>query len=148
MTKAVLLTPDEVLKEFNHLQKYITVAHITGTSETSLPDILGKILSGHVHAWVSRDDQGQINCVGTTEFLNYSAYRSLHLITLGGENGLDLSELHKSIEAFARYHECSCILFWGRKGWEKSSTKILGDNGENYRETYRVFSMELTDDIQ
>jgi hypothetical protein len=147
MNEVIILTPEEALTEFSNIQKYITVAHITGTSETSLPDIMGKILSGSIQAWISRDDKGSINCVGTTEFLNYTSYRALHIITLGGENGLDLNGLHSSIESFARHHECSCILFWGRKGWEKSSDKISGKYGEKYRETYRVFSMELNNDI-
>jgi hypothetical protein len=149
MSDAILLSREQALDHMDTLIKYIKVAHATGYNETSMTDLLGKILVGNIQAWVGLDDNDEINCVGTTEFLQYPNYKALHLITLGGEAGVNLVKLHKPIEAFAREQGCKCVMFWGRKAWERASVRLEGDNGEKYKETYRVFAMELENhDIQ
>ena len=109
--------------------------------------MMGKILTGDIQVWVAHDEEGNINCVGTTEFMRYPTYRALHVITLGGEIGVDYGNLHKPIEDYARHYGCKCLIFWGRKAWERASDKMTGRNGEKYKETYRVFAMELENDI-
>lgn len=144
MKEALLISPSDVMENFHTIRKYIEMGHKTGTNETSLESLMGKALAGTIQVWVSLDEESRIKCVGTTEIMQYAEYKALHLITLGGESGqVDLVSLHKPIEDFARKCDCSCIIFWGRKAWERASVDLEGKHGETYKETYRVYSMEL-----
>jgi hypothetical protein len=143
MNDLVLLNSDEVLNEFDVIKSYIEVAHSKGTIETSLSHMLGKVLKGEINVWVARNKDNKINCVGTTEILNYQNYKAVHLITLGGDAGVDYPEFHKTIEGYARWLEAKKIIFWGRKGWLRATDKIIGAKNEKYKETYTVMAMEL-----
>lgn len=125
------------------IEKYTRKAHESGTEETSYEQFVGKMFLGHVHVWAMMDLDD--SCIGicTTEFADFDNYRCLHLITCGTDNKSPWEEWHHSLETFAKQNGCRNIQIWGRKGWSRALDKIDGLAKEKYRETYRVFSMEL-----
>ena len=141
--EVTLLSTKEVLKEFDVIRGYIEKAHGHGSNESSIEQMLGEILTGDINVWVARDNDSKIICVGTTTILNYKNYKAVHLITIGGDAGVDYPEFHKTIEGYARWIKAKRIMFWGRKGWLRAIKKVVGAKDEIYKETYTVMSMEI-----
>lgn len=139
----VMIPPTDIIKLMPLIEKYTREAHATGTCETTYEHMMGKALVGNVHIWALMDEEDKCRGICTTEFAQYDAYLSLHLITLGTDNSSPWEEWHFGLEEFAKKHGCKDIQLWGRKGWSRALDKITGQGKEKYRETYRVFSMEL-----
>jgi len=139
----VLIPLTDIIKLMPLIEKYTREAHATGTEETTYEHLISKALVGNVQIWALMDEEDKCRGIGTTEFSHYDNYKSLHLITLGTDNNSSWEDWHTGLEEFAKTYGCKDIQIWGRKGWSRALDKVDGINKEKYRETYRVFSMEL-----
>ena len=143
MLKLVLLTPENIVEYWHLIKESIEDALKKGTGESSLFDIYKKLINGNAQAWVVLKDDKDMVAVATTEFIEWSQYKSLHLITVTGEGWDEYKYLHAELEQFAKDSGCKDVQVWGRKGWEKKLEKLDGKNGSKYKHTYSVFSMEV-----
>jgi len=142
MKELILLPEDKILTMMPLVTKYVYPAFLTGQGETSYESLISKALVGRVQFWVAMEDDVATG-MASTEIMDYEGYRTLHSITTGGDNGFGFEDYHHKLEEFAKHHGCRNVQFWGRKGWTKAVERITGINGEKFKETYRVFSMEL-----
>lgn len=144
MTKKLLFVPtDQVYDYLGYVEKYVRPAHSHGINERSWGQLVGQILMGQVLFWLAFDD-GKVVGAATTEIIDYSNYRCVHLITIGADNGAGFEDFHYELEEYAKKVNATRIKFWGRHGWTRALNKVAGQNGEKYEEVYRVFSMEIT----
>jgi hypothetical protein len=143
MTKLVPLTVKDTLKYLDYAHKYIRPAFEKGTGETTYESLVGKALTGQAIFWMGFDEDDKVVGMASTEMMEFQEYLSVHLITIGGENGFGFEKYHHFLEAYAKQMNAKDIQFWGRKGWTKAIDKVTGLNEEKYKETYRVFSMEI-----
>ena len=139
----VMIPPTDIIRLLPIMEKYTREAHATGTNETTYESMIGKALVGNVHIWALMDEEDKCRGICTTEFAYYENYVSLHLMTLGTDNSSTWDQWHDQLMKFAKVHKCKDIQVWGRKGWARALDRIEGPEKEKYRETYRVFSMEL-----
>lgn len=144
MTKRLLFVPpSETYNMLGYIDKYVKIAHAHGIGERSWEQLVGQILMGKVLLWLAFDE-GKVVGAATTEIIDYSNYRCVHLITIGADNGAGFEDFHDELERYAEQVDATRIKFWGRKGWTRALNKVTGRNGEKYEEVYRVFSMEIT----
>tara|TARA_R110000851_G_scaffold41082_2_gene103316 strand:+ start:2545 stop:2997 length:453 start_codon:yes stop_codon:yes gene_type:complete len=143
-TKELVLIPTkDILRLLPLINKHTDKAFHTGSGESTYESLIGKALTGDAQVWALMEE-GKCYGICTTELMTYHNYRCLHLITLGADPDTAYGEFHYGLEEFAKHHGCKDIQFWGRPGWSKTIGKnITGKNDEKYKETYRVFSMEL-----
>lgn len=141
--KLVPMTAGDVLKYLDYSHKYIKPAFQTGTGETTYESLVGRALTGDVMFWMGFNEEDEVIGMASTEILNFPEYKTVHLITIGGENGFGFEDYHKFLEEYAKFIGARDIQFWGRKGWSRAIDKVVGINEEKYKETYRVFSMEI-----
>lgn len=143
MTKRLLpVLPENIYDMMGYVDKYVKPAYDTGNGERTWGTLVAQLLLGQVILWLSFDNDKVVGA-GTTEIIDYSGYRMVHVITYGGDNGAGFEDFHVGVENYARGVGARDIQFWGRKGWSRSINKVTGTKGEKYREVYRVFSMEI-----
>jgi hypothetical protein len=141
--KLIALNPEEVLKWLNYAELYIRPAFEKGTGETTFESLIGRALQRDAIFWMGFDEEDKMVGMASTEIMNFPEYRSVHLITIGLEDNSDFEDYHHFLETYAKDIGARDVQFWGRKGWSRSIKKVTGLNDEKYRETYRVFSMEI-----
>jgi hypothetical protein len=144
--KLLPMSAADVLKYVNYSDSYIKPAMETGTGETTYESLVGKALTEKAIFWMAFNEKDEVVGMASTEIMQFPAYRSVHLITIGGIDGFGFEKYHKFLEDYAKFVGAKDIQFWGRKGWSRAIDKVTGNNDEKYKETYRVFSMEIKND--
>lgn len=145
MKRLLALPPDKIYEAMPYVNTYIKPAYDTGVGEQKWETIVGRAFLGDVLFWLAFDD-GKIVGAASTELIDFDGYRCVHIITSGTDNFAGFQDYHYAFEDYARQVKATKIQFWGRKGWSKAIDKVEGQNGEKYKEVYRVFSMEIKDD--
>ena len=143
MLKLILLTPENIIDYWHLIKDDIQEAMDKGTNETSMFDLYRKIINEQAQCWVVLKDDKDMVAVATTEFIQWSQYKTLHLITVSGKGWDEYKFLHAELEKYAKDSGCKDIQVWGRKGWEKKLKGFKGVNDKEYKHTYSVFSMEI-----
>lgn len=139
----VLIPITEIIKFLPLIQQFSREAHASGTGETTYEQMISKALVGDVQIWALMDEEDKCRGICTTEVAHFYNYRTLHLITLGTDNTSPWEDWHHYLEDFAKSCGCRNIQTWARKGFSRALDRVTGKNEQKYRETYRVFSMEL-----
>ncbi len=119
-----LLPPEEVLDRWLVLSPLIKDALNKGQGENTLLDHMKRILNFNTHCWLITDDE-EIKGVILTEFIQYTQHRTLHVITLSGNNFESWVHLYPTIEQFAKDAGCKAVEQWGRPGWAKVLPKLV-----------------------
>jgi hypothetical protein len=122
--KIRLLHPEEVLKEWLVLSPLIQEALDKGQGENTLLDHMKRLLNFSTHCWLITNDE-EVKGVILTEFLQYTQHKTLHIITLSGNDFELWVHLYPTIEQFAKDAECKAIEQWGRPGWAKVLPKLV-----------------------
>ncbi len=82
-----------------------------------------KIMTQHCRLWVIAVD-GNIVGSATTEVIQYTKYRSLHVSFLGGDKMSEwLSDFILKLKEYAKHNNCTTIEQTGRKGWLRELKK-------------------------
>jgi len=90
--------------------------------DTTIPELIDELLSGHAQLWVKRDDAGPVAAAVTTLHTD----RTVHCQLLGGHGIHDwVDDLIASVEAVARPVGVEAFTIEGRVGWER----FLGRRG-------------------
>ncbi len=143
MTKKLIPIPSDRLVEYVPLiNKYVKPAFETGIGEKTYEQLIGLAMLGQVTVWAAFNDDALVG-MATTEITDFPAYRSVHIITAGTDLDAGFGEFHLFLQDYAASIGARNLQFWGRKGWTRAIDKIPGRNGEQYKEVYRVFSMEI-----
>jgi hypothetical protein len=144
MTQSVLLTPTQALNLWPFIKEPLESALSHGCNETSLTEWVSRVLNYQAQLWLHRPD-GERFTVGLTQFLQYSNYKTLHIVAVGG-NGLleDLKDAIAPIEDFARKNGCKAVEQWGRRGWAKTLTTM----DPKFKVVYHVMRKELDETTQ
>ena len=141
------LHPEAILKYWIHIEPAIASALDYGAGETKIFTWFKNLISkpDDYHLWVVFQEGDPVN-ITLTKWNYYDTHISLHLVTTGSVgfgSWRDYKEAHHEIERFAKWHNARRIEFWGRRGWLRAIKQLRGEAGEEYKETYRVMSMEL-----
>lgn len=79
------------------------------------------LMQGDQHLWVAFDDRKDITSVLTTQFITYPTKLSLAVQFAGGIEGQTSTSIFDCVldklEKFAVDSGCTCVEFWGRKGF-------------------------------
>lgn len=134
-----LLMPDVALQHWQTISSYYNKVLEHSNQESTLTDYLRKILNAQAQCWVILDSNGIIVGAGLTEFLQYSQYKTLHIIAYSGSNFENQSKVFSTIEEFAKANGCKAIEQWGRKGWAKQLPKYV----PGFKEAYVVMRKDL-----
>lgn len=95
--------------EFDRLEPHI-ISALKHQDRYNLSDVKEKIRQGLFHIWSGKD------AFYVSSFGEFPRYRVLNLFLCGGDYN-ELEEMLKSIELFAKEHECKYLTGGGRKGW-------------------------------
>lgn len=143
MTKKLLPIPSSrIVEAMPYIDKYVKPAFDTGIGEKTYQQFLGLMLLDQIILWAALEDDKLVG-MATTEIMEFPAYKAVHIITAGTDNGAGFGEFHPFLQTYAKNTGARCLQFWGRKGWSRAISQIPGNNGEKYKEVYRVFSMEI-----
>lgn len=134
--EVVFLTHEQILEHWDFLAMQIKKAQDKGDGESSPVDLCRKALNNQAQFWCVINEEG-IKNVTVTEIIQYSNFKTLHIITTTGENFEEYSHCHKALEDYAKEINAKSIEFWGRKGWLRK-LKPMG-----YKESYTVMRMEI-----
>lgn len=137
--KIILLTPDQTVQHWSTLSVLLQKVIEHGQGESTLTDYLKKILNEYVQCWAVVDNELNIIGAGLTQYLQYSQYKTLHIIAFSGSNFEEQSKVFPTVEQFARDSGCARIEMWGRKGWIKTLPKFV----DGWEEAYIVMSKKL-----
>ena len=135
--------PEVVADNWLMFKEEIQKAMDYSAGESTVFDIFRNIMNEQAHVWVVVDEEGEIVNVTVTEFIVYTRYKTLHIITTTGKGWKYYKEAHHALEDFAREYECKSITFWGRQMWEEKLKKLKGKHGEEYETSYLVMQMPL-----
>ncbi len=122
--KIRLLHPEEVLKDWLVLSPLIQEALDKGQGENTLLDHMKKILNFNTHCWLITNNE-EVKGVILTEFLQYTQHKTLHIITLSGNDFQAWVHLYPTIEQFAKDAGCKAVEQWGRPGWARVLPKLV-----------------------
>ena len=148
MNKKLLLIPtSDILKLMPYIDKWIYPAYDTGIGEQKWETIVARALVGEVIFWLAFLDEKPVGAA-STEVINFDGYKCVHIITSGTENNVGFEDYHAFLYDYAQAIGARNLQFWGRKGWSRAKDKIEGRKGEKYDEVYRVFSMEIDNEIK
>jgi hypothetical protein len=140
--KTKLLMPEEVTMHWELLRPEIIRSLDHSFDETSLSTHLSKVLNYQSQLWVFYDGDiwsDSLKGVGLTQFLQYSNYRTLHIITCSGYDWAVWADQYYVVEQFAKDNKCKAVESWGRKGWARALPKAI----PGFEEAYVVMRKEL-----
>ena len=144
--KVVRLAPQEVLEHWPVIEPALKKALRHSVGESTTFDLFQWLMNPeYAQCWVVLRDNIPVN-VSVTKVNKYAQHTSLHLITttsLNGESWDDYKLAHHTIEDYARSIGAIRVEMYGRPGWKKHLKKLIGKQGENYKESYTVMSMFL-----
>jgi len=139
--KIQLLHPKEILDQWLVLSPLIQDALDKGQGENTLLDHMQKLLGFNSHCWVITNNEEEIKGVILTEFLLYTRHKTLHIITLSGNDFESWVHLYPTIEQFAKDGGAVAIEQWGRPGWAKVLPKLV----PGFEQAYVVMRKNIGD---
>ena len=149
--KVIHLDPSSIIVHWRTIETAIQESLKHSVGESTTYDYLQWLQDPtRYQCWVVIDEEETIINVSITKINHYATHKSLHLITTTSINGGrwdTYKNAHHTIETYAREQGCRRIEMYGRKGWSKVLNKLKGLQGERYKETYVVHSMELENEI-
>ena len=87
----------------------------------SIETLYYALMQGEQHMWVAFDEDKNITSVLTTQFITYPTKLSLAIQFAGGLEGQTSTSIFDCVldklERFAAESGCTCVEFWGRKGF-------------------------------
>ena len=96
------------------------LAYNNGTVTSS--QLYKQLVSGTQSLWIGADDDGVIQCAGTTEVVDYPNKKVMRIITFATKSGRDLElwfPLLEEVKKHARQMKCASLEAWVRKGLAK-----------------------------
>ena len=148
--KVIMLEPEGIMRNWKEIEGAIDLALSHSVGESTTYTYLRKLSDPAFHqCWVVLDDNGKAVNISVTRINQYDTHKSLHLLTTTGINGgswKSYKEAHHTIEQFAKDQGCRRIEFYGREGWVRMITKLVGSKGEKYKPVYQVYSMEVNNE--
>lgn len=139
-----ILTTNDCKNHIESIAQWIAPAMKHSTGESTLEDILAKLLSGQALCWMWTDNEDKPITLAVTEVIQYGRKKVCHLITTTGD-WRAAHEGHDIIEDYANSIGCDSIMVWGRAGWSRVLTQFNFDSGRKYEQSYVVFEMKLGD---
>ena len=140
-----LLTPQEILDQWNILGPHVESALEHSVGEMSSFDLALLAMVEKAHVWCTVDTNGNMSSVIVTRFVEYARSKTLLFHTCGGtvEEWDAWTSHHVIFENFAKNNGCKSIQIWGRRGWERTLRNLTSDTGRSYRHLYQVYNMEI-----
>lgn len=140
MINTTLLMPAEIADQWHILKGYVGSALAHGVNETSIEEWLRRLLSFQAQLWVVKEEGVGIKAVCITQFINYDTHRTIHIVTLSGEDYGMWADQLKVIEEFGKKHQCVAVEQWGRPGWSRMIPKYIPE----FKTVYHVMRKEIT----
>jgi hypothetical protein len=135
-----LLSPDSILTMWSEISPLIQEALDTGQGENTLADHMRKLMNFEEHCWLITSGNGEILGVGLTEFIQYTQHKTLHIITVTGNNFKEWGgQVFPTIEQFAKDAGCKAVEQWGRPGW----AKVLPNLVPGFEQAYVVMRKNI-----
>ena len=141
--KTILLSPAQITEHWDILKEPLKKAFETGQHECDLSDYLARALTRQAQIWVFQEEpSNNILGVGLTQFLQYTNYKTLHIVAVGGIEWDKWADCYYIVEQFAKDNGCKAVEQWGRRGW----TKLLKEHIPGFETVYHVMRKELDED--
>ncbi len=141
----IQLPPRDILKWWPQIEPWFAKAAAHGEGESTTYDyFMWAQNPEYAQVWVVFDNNKPVN-VSLTKVNKYPQHTSLHLVltaNCGNINWDAYKEAHHEIEKYAERIGASRIEFYGRAGWAKTIGRLTGHNGQKYRPSYVVYSMD------
>src|SRR5262245_34433996 len=126
MLKVSLIPKEAVDREWPVLRRFLLPAMLVSNGRIAEEEILAQVKEGAVQLWAGFDDARVCYGAAVTRFQEYSAYRSLFVVLLGGlDMEVNIEPVLDTWEQLAREQGCSKLEFIGRRGWKR----VLGPWG-------------------
>ena len=133
-----LLLPEEILQQWSNISPLIQEALDKGQQENTIVDHMRNLLDFKTHCWIIKKEE-EIKGVLLTEFLQYTRHKTLHVITLSGNDFKSWVHLYPTIEQFAKDGGAISIEQWGRPGWAKTLPNLI----PGFEQAYVVMRKKL-----
>ncbi len=102
-----LAAPDAATALWRRARPFLEEALEHANGSHQLEDVVKAIGDGQLQLWLGE------RCAGVTEILRFPRRRVLNLFLVGGDLA-EMKTLQPGVEAFARGHACTAIMFHGR----------------------------------
>ena len=118
-TQVYLVKPDDVQDLWFGVRPLIEkpLEHSEGAMTSS--DVLRAVITNKFQLWVGFD-RDEIDTVLITQIISYPRHKILRIHTWATSTGYDFDIWYKdcveALESFARYHDCTALEAWCRKG--------------------------------
>jgi hypothetical protein len=134
-----ILDPETIARNWKELEARLAPAFEDSAGETDLIEYLRRLLSFSAQLWLVEDSTGAPLGVVLTQFLDYSNYRSIHIVACAGSDIDSWIHLFSEIEEFAKKNNCKEAESWGRAGW----ARYLPLKIEGFKKSYTVMRKTL-----
>jgi len=139
---------EELLSRFDEIKGNIDMALVYSDGEWTSFQIVKEAIAnpGLFQVWEALNKEGKSVAIGTTRFLEYNSFNSIHIITLSGvaQQLLSPGEFTKWAEEFEKiikeFPQVDYLEFTGRRGLVKELTKI------GWNEKYTTMRKQLKGD--
>jgi len=121
----VQVVGEDILTKYNQLKPMIDTALAHSSGEWTTQQIVQGSISDpqNFHVWEVFDD-GELVAIGTTRFIQYNNFNSLHIITLGGKTNDKMTEWTEEFSnQMKKFPQLDCLEFTGRRGLLKPLEK-------------------------
>jgi hypothetical protein len=130
---------DQIDDVWSDCEKYIELGNSKSQEEMSVQDIYENCKDKDMQLWIVFNEDKEIEAVLTTQVIDYPQKRVCRIVTLGGLNMDDWTDMVLStLEEWAEQQSCHAMETVCRKGFIKK-LKSFG-----YENTYTILGKELT----
>ena len=119
------LPVEEALSRYNEFREHIEKALKYSSGEWTAVQIMQSVITepAMFQIWEILKDNCPV-AFGTTKYLQYHNFTAMHIMTLAGDTGGDITEWSKIFEEEMKKHpEVDCLELTGRRGFVKQLEK-------------------------
>ncbi len=114
----IAIPANRALVYWPHVKPFLEAAFTQFPGEADETSVLRNLAVGRWVLWVAWDGHPVGGFI--TELETYINFGAVRIVALGGKDFESWRiETDKVLDKFARFHGCSRIEFYGRKGWER-----------------------------
>ena len=133
------ITSEQIDIVWEDCKQYIELGNSKSQEEMSVQDIYENCKDKDMQLWIVFDDEKNIEAVLTTQVIDYPQKRVCRIVTLGGLNMDDWTNMVlETLEDWAQQQSCHSMETVCRKGFIKKL------NSFGYEHTYTILGKELT----